>query len=155
MKNIFLFFLFQYSFGQLHHSTISGQAGFKNNSDIVLFQTVGQISSIGNYVSNKANVIQGFQQPLLRTIVIRTPINLNILVYPNPVSTDINFQFNNINPKKIRVEIFDVNGRFIEFRELDNFGKILNLNLQNLITSEYIIKLLGEGVNYSAKIIKK
>ena len=92
---------------------------------------------------------------MLRTIVIRNPIDLNILVYPNPVATDINFQFNNINPKKIRVEIFDINGKFIEFRELDNFGRTLNLNLQNLITSEYIIKLLGEGVNYSTKIIKK
>ena len=153
MRYILFIFLFQYSFGQLHHSTISSQAGFKNSSDVVLFQTVGQISSIGNYVSNKANVIQGFQQPLLRTIVISNPINLNILVYPNPVSTEINFQFNNINPKKIRVEIFDINGKFIEFRDLDNFRRIINL--QNLITSEYIIRLLGEGINYSTKIIKK
>ncbi|MEO2143853.1 MAG: hypothetical protein ABGW83_07040 [Flavobacteriaceae bacterium] len=28
MKNILLFFLFQYSFGQLHHSTISGQSKY-------------------------------------------------------------------------------------------------------------------------------
>ena len=112
-----LLFMMSVSFccnAQLHHSTISGQSASVDKYNVKVLQTVGQISPIGNYISNRASVIQGFQQPFLKFKIEEVMINEGILAYPNPFNSDLNFKFNNLKPKNLTVDIYDVNGRFIK-----------------------------------------
>lgn len=142
-------------FSQLHHSTISSHSLNSSNNEVKVLQTVGQLSLIGNFSSSKVSVIQGFQQPFIRYINERPIVNQNIISYPNPFYSDLNIEFINNKPKTVRVDIFDISGRFIKSLESKDFDNILNLDLEGLQSSEYIINVKGNGINYSTKVIKK
>ena len=49
--------------GQLHHYSINTQSSSIDLYNAKVLQSVGQLSPIGNYFSDKTSVIQGFQQP--------------------------------------------------------------------------------------------
>ena len=158
MNKLILFFLFIFSISasaQLHHSMISGQSSYTDKYNVNVLQSVGQLSLIGNFSSSKVSVIQGFQQPFIRYINERPIVNQNIISYPNPFYSDLNIEFINNKPKTVRVDIFDISGRFIKSFESKDFDNILNLDLEGLQSSEYIINVKGNGINYSTKVIKK
>tara|TARA_Y100000385_G_scaffold286857_1_gene349750 strand:+ start:163 stop:636 length:474 start_codon:yes stop_codon:yes gene_type:complete len=157
MKKLILLLLFIpfFSFSQLHHSMVSVQSSSTEKYDINVLQSVGQLSLIGNFSSSKVSVIQGFQQPFIRYINERPIVNQNIISYPNPFYSDLNIEFINNKPKTVRVDIFDISGRFIKSLESKDFDNILNLDLEGLQSSEYIINVKGNGINYSTKVIKK
>lgn len=158
MREIFnqlLLFFPLICFSQLHHSMVSVQSSSTEKYDINVLQSVGQLSLIGNFSSSKVSVIQGFQQPFIRYINERPIVNQNIISYPNPFYSDLNIEFINNKPKTVRVDIFDISGRFIKSLESKDFDNILNLDLEGLQSSEYIINVKGNGINYSTKVIKK
>ncbi len=134
---------------------ISGQSSYTDKYNVNVLQSVGQLSSIGNFSSSKTSVIQGFQQPLLRFIKEEPIVNQNILSYPNPFNKDLNFQFINNKPKSVRIDVFDVSGRFIKTFFKKDFDDVLNLNFEGFQSTEYIINVTGNGINYSTKVIKK
>jgi hypothetical protein len=134
---------------------ISGQSSYTDKYNVNVLQSVGQLSLIGNFSSSKTSVIQGFQQPLLRFIKEEPIVNQNILSYPNPFNKDLNFQFINNKPKSVRIDVFDISGRFIKTFFKKDFDDVLNLNLEGLQSTEYIINVTGNGINYSTKVIKK
>ena len=155
MKKLILLLIPFFSFSQLHHSMVSVQSSSTDKYDINVLQSVGQLSLIGNFSSSKVSVIQGFQQPFIRYINERPIVNQNIISYPNPFYSDLNIEFINNKPKTVRVDIFDISGRFIKSLETKDFDNILNLDLEGLQSSEYIINVTGNGINYSTKVIKK
>ena len=156
LKNlVFTLLVSFYCNAQLHHSTISGQSATVDKYNVKVLQTVGQISPIGNYVSNRASVIHGFQQPFLKFKIEDIMINEGILAYPNPFNSDLNFKFNNLKPKNLTVDIYDMNGRFIKSIKVDRIDDEIKLDLQYLMSTEYIIRLRGSNINYSTKVIKK
>jgi len=155
LKPYFFLLIPFFSFSQLHHSMVSVQSSSTEKYDINVLQSVGQLSLIGNFSSSKVSVIQGFQQPFIRNINERPIVNQNIISYPNPFYSDLNIEFINNKPKTVRVDIFDISGRFIKSLESKDFDNILNLDLEGLQSSEYIINVKGNGINYSTKVIKK
>jgi hypothetical protein len=134
---------------------VSVQSSSTDKYDINVLQSVGQLSLIGNFSSSKVSVVQGFQQPFIRLINERPIVNQNIISYPNPFYSDLNIEFINNKPKTVRVDIFDISGRFIKSLQTKDFDNILNLDLEGLHSSEYIINVTGNGINYSTKVIKK
>lgn len=155
MKNLILLLIPFFSFSQLHHSTVSAQSSYTDKYNVNVLQSIGQLSLIGNFSSSKVSVIQGFQQPYLRLINEEPIVNQNIISYPNPFYKDLNIEFINNKPDQIKVNIYDVSGRFIKSFETSNFTNILNLNMESLQSTEYIINVIGKGINYSTKLIKK
>lgn len=155
MKALIFFLIPFFSFSQLHHSMVSVQSSYTDKYDINVLQSIGQLSLIGNFSSSKVSVVQGFQQPFIRLINEQPIVNQNIISYPNPFYSDLNIEFINNKPKTVRVDIFDISGRFIKSLESKDFDNILNLDLEGLQSSEYIVNVKGNGINYSTKVIKK
>ena len=60
--------------GQLHHYSINTQSSSIDLYNAKVLQSVGQLSPIGNYFSNKTSVVQGFQQPFLMASLEETII---------------------------------------------------------------------------------
>lgn len=154
-KNFIFLLIFSFSWTQLHHSAIGASSGTYEIKGLAISQSVGQISPIGNYQNNRINLFQGFQQPLKLLKEEYIPVIKGIMAFPNPFTSDLNFGFENINTKEIKVDIYDVNGRHIKTYYADDFGEILKLKLENLTATEYIFRLTGPNINYSTKIIKK
>tara|TARA_B100001063_G_scaffold171098_1_gene160258 strand:+ start:88 stop:567 length:480 start_codon:yes stop_codon:yes gene_type:complete len=154
---VFLFLLFfEVVKGQLHHSTITSQSSSVDFYSVKVLQSVGQLSPIGNYFSNNTSVIQGFQHPFFNDQNNETIIaDDGVIAYPNPFSSDLNIKFNKIKPDKVKIDIYDVNGRFINSFKIQEFKEIITLPLETLTPSEYLIRVRSKNLEYSTKIIKK
>ena len=141
--------------GQLHHYSINTQSSSIDQYNAKVLQSVGQLSPIGNYFSNKSSVVQGFQQPFLMASIEETIIDEGIIAYPNPFSTDLNIKFESLKPEQLRIDVYDVNGKFITSFKPENTEEIITLPLETLMSAEYLIRLRAKNLEYSTKVIKK
>ena len=141
--------------GQLHHFSINTQSSSIDLYNAKVLQSVGQLSPIGNYFSDKTSVIQGFQQPFLMASIEETIIDEGVIAYPNPFSTDLNIKFESLKPEQLRIDVYDVNGKFITSFKPENTEDIITLPLETLMSAEYLIRLRAKNLEYSTKVIKK
>ncbi|WP_396198252.1 T9SS type A sorting domain-containing protein [Flavobacterium sp.] len=140
---------------QVHHEMISSQGGTTTtaNGHLVRY-TVGQQSVTGTS-SNGYVVQQGFQQSNWAKILEQNTISIATTVYPNPFVNEINFSFSTSPGDKISAYVFDVLGRLVYSEDIKNENNLIKLNLLNLSTAEYLVKLSSDKFVHSAKIIKK
>jgi hypothetical protein len=63
----------------------------------------------------------------------------------------------NINIKdfsdEVSVKIIDINGREVFNKNINNFNTSNTLDLSSFSSGIYVLKLSGEGLNYTEKII--
>ena len=153
---IFLFFISKDVVAQkLHHQMISAQGGSATttNGQFVRY-TVGQQSVTGTS-SNGYVVQQGFQQSNWGKILEQNTISIATTVYPNPFVNEVNFSFSTSPGEKISAYVFDVLGRLVYSEDIKNENNSIKLNLVQLSTAEYLVKLTSEKFVHSAKLIKK
>lgn len=156
LKVLLLFFLCSFSNAQsLHHQMISCQGGnsFSSNENKVLF-TVGQQSVIGSSI-NGVSVQQGFQQSNWSKIIEQNTISLSTMVYPNPFKDVVMFSFSKSPGNVISLIVFDLLGRPVYSEVIKNESNIISVNLNNLSTAEYFVKLTANNYIFSTKIIKQ
>ena len=75
--------------------------------------------------------------------------------FPNPFVNEINFSFSTSPGDKISAYVFDVLGRLVYSEDVKNENNSIKLNLVQLSTAEYLVKLTSEKFVHSAKIIKQ
>lgn len=140
---------------QLHHEMISAQGGsvITQNGQLVRY-TVGQQSVTGTS-SNGYIVQQGFQQSNWGKILEQNTISVTTTAFPNPFVNEINFSFSTSPGEKISAYVFDILGRLVYSEDVKNENNSIKLNLLQLSTAEYLVKLSSDKFVYSAKIIKQ
>ena len=81
--------------------------------------------------------------------------SIDVKIYPNPFSENVFVKFSEgFGKEKYAYRIFDQNGRIITKGDLKDVSNILNL--QNLITGNYILEINQSGKTINTyKIIKK
>lgn len=78
--------------------------------------------------------------------------NKDLMVYPIPNKGS--FTINNLNDGLIEmVEIFDVSGRIIEKEKMKTPLRKVDINMQNVTSGVYFIKILIEGSKYIKRIV--
>ncbi|WP_313804858.1 T9SS-dependent M36 family metallopeptidase [Flavobacterium sp.] len=75
-----------------------------------------------------------------------------IRVYPNPSNGMLNIAIHNYTGK-LDIQVFDLNGRKVYQQEVGSFNAESTINLSNLQSGMYMIKMNGENLNYTEKII--
>lgn len=78
--------------------------------------------------------------------------NKNVSIYPNPVKDNLNINIKDFSGE-ISVKIIDINGREVFNKNINNFITSNTLDLSSFSSGIYILKLNGEDLNYSEKII--
>ena len=78
--------------------------------------------------------------------------NKNVSIYPNPVKDILNINFKDFTGD-VSVKVIDINGREVFTQKLSNVNNSNAINLEKLSTGIYILKLQGENLNYSEKVI--
>lgn len=78
--------------------------------------------------------------------------NENVSIYPNPVKDVLNINVKDFSGK-VLVKIVDINGREVYNQNVADFNNTNVINLESLASGIYILKLQGENLNYSKKII--
>jgi hypothetical protein len=78
--------------------------------------------------------------------------NKNVSIYPNPVKDNLNINIKDFSGE-ISVKIIDINGREVFNKNINNFNTSNTLDLSSFSSGIYVLKLSGEGLNYTEKII--
>jgi len=130
-----------------------------NNDGYISFKIKTKSNlAVGNTFSNSANIYFDYNFPIVTnnyTTTIQNTLGLqendfinNISVYPNPVKDILNFKTeHNIS----KVEVYDIAGRILSSNSVSE-NKI---DLSNLKTGNYILKLYTEKGIMNTKIIKE
>lgn len=75
-------------------------------------------------------------------------------VYPNPANNNLNISILNYSGK-LNVQLYDINGRVVFEQKMDNFSLESSVNIQSLQAGIYMLKVQGENLSYTQKVIKK
>jgi PA domain-containing protein/type IX secretion system substrate protein len=75
-----------------------------------------------------------------------------IQMYPNPTNGQLNIAIKEYSGK-LSIEVFDLNGRKVHNQEVNDFNVESAVNLSAFQTGVYMVKLNGDNLNYSQKVI--
>lgn len=158
-KYLFFLFLSMSCLGQkLHHQMISAQgANVKLSNKMVVLQSVGQLSAIGNYSGAKIIVGQGYIQSFSKSNKAAAeviPDVQTVTVFPNPVKDIAHFQFSSEISSPMDVMVFDDRGRLILRQQAEPQQNEVSVELSSLAEGLYIVKLETTTNIYTAKILK-
>ncbi|MEL0456981.1 T9SS type A sorting domain-containing protein [Flavobacteriaceae bacterium SZ-1-7] len=119
-------------------------------------QSIGQSSVIGTHYGNGFALRQGYQQPLNNIKVVPISRNNNLVahVYPNPFEESVDVTFSQDIKKDVSVLVFDVAGKLVYSKEFKPSQKI-NLNLVDISSGSYLLKVMSDDKLFNAKLIKK
>lgn len=74
-------------------------------------------------------------------------------VYPNPTNDLLNIRINNY-VGKVNIQVIDINGRIVNEYQNEDFNVEKSINLNGLQTGIYVLKVNGDNVNFTQKIVK-
>ena len=157
MKTIVLLFITFSGYSQiLHHQMFSSQGETaRTSSGVVIRQTIGQQSAIGNH-TNGFTVGQGFQQSnWSKYLKSNTSVNIATTTYPNPFISTVNFQFSQPIKETIEIAVFDIRGRLIFQDKKRATDSVLTVELPQLASSNYLVRLTAPNYIYYSQILKQ
>ena len=128
---------------------ISGNGGTVSYS-------VGQVA-FNTYSGINGSVAQGVQQAYEIFVLTGTDdirgISLNFIAYPNPTTDFLNLKIENFTNEKLVCQLFDMNGRLLINRNIDNAET--TIPMQEYATATYYLKIFKDQKNVKTfKIIK-
>ena len=150
---------------ELMRSTISSLGTSEeintNNHNYVVQQSIGQASVIGTFYSFDFVLRQGFIQPLTNSTtdqsfireIENSWVSLDVNVYPNPFSSYLSLEFNEIVSGKIKVEISDISGQLVFTKEYEAL-QFITVQPQILSGAQYILKVTANNTHFIQKILK-
>jgi hypothetical protein len=135
---------------------LSAQGNSKTlGNGMFVSQTIGQQSVIGNHKSG-ITISQGFQQSHWNKYLQANFENqITITTYPNPFISTVNFLFSKSIKEFILITVFDINGRLIFKEEKKTINSIITIELPQLKSGNYLVRLTTSENVYYSQIIKK
>lgn len=137
-----------------HQMTASQGASVQLSNNLKVTQSVGQQSAIGNYMGPAFSVGQGYQQGRISKSKGPAALNIQIMTFPNPFTSKINFQFSASIDGLIKISIYDITGRVVMNSEKELLNNVLSLENLNFPDGQYIVKLSAKNFNYTTNLIK-
>ena len=134
---------------------ISSQGSTNITEGIVVTQTIGQQSIIGNSEVAGLAFGQGFQQSIWTRLINSNDQNFMAEYYPNPFFDQVTFRFTNMSDEIITIDIFDVAGKQVYSKRKNVIEDKLILQLGNLSDGSYLVRLYNEKKIFYTKLIKK
>ena len=143
---------------ELYKQTILSQGTTsKLESGLIISQSIGQESVIGNFSNDNVKIIQGFQQPFWTRLISNSSsvIPIEITHFPNPITDNLNLIFYNYDMGELILSIYDYSGRILMKRNISvESGKSI-VDLTILPSGSFLMGLQNDKINYYIKIIKK
>lgn len=118
-------------------------------------QSIGQSSVIGTSQVNGVEVRQGFIQSGLKVSkLIVTESDLDAVIYPNPIRSELNVKFNEDINDQIFISIYDMMGRLV-FMDEQQPQQEITLDLSTLSSSTYAMRIATGSKQFKVNIIKR
>ncbi|MEO0037068.1 MAG: hypothetical protein RIQ59_279 [Bacteroidota bacterium] len=121
---------------------------------IVVRQSIGQQSAIGNYKNSNLIVGQGFQQNGKMKPTATPSVVINTKTYPNPFIDKVNFQFSSPVEGPVKISLFDILGRLVFTAEKFPTNNIVTIDNLFFPEGEYFAKLTANNFTYTTNLLK-
>lgn len=116
----------------------------------------GNITNRTEWVNGIKDQVEDFTEPApgpnCTLSVNHFDNNNGILIYPNPSNGLINIKINSFIGKAT-VEVVDINGRVVYSLNNTEFSNEKSIDLNHLQAGVYVVKISGDELNYTKKII--
>ena len=154
MKRFFCFFFSIVSAftasAQMRQDVISSAGGSKVNINVSLSWTLGEtIIPMFRSANNNITLSSSFLQSVTVT-AMREPmdISVEVTVFPNPATEEINIRFESPVEGRIRLSLIDSQGRLVNTGVIEQGESEKNINLKDMTQGVYYLRLYkGEIVN--------
>lgn len=134
-----------------------GTSLLKSSKGTYLVQhSLGQFGITGISKNQNQYVKQGFIQSPLKTILVAPSYSdfENLIVFPNPFEDYINIHFSKVHQGNIRISLYNILGKLV-FNQIKSPNQQLNIPIQHLPDSEYLLLLQQGKRKYKAKLIRQ
>jgi hypothetical protein len=139
----------------IHHQMTSSQgASVRVSSGLMVQQSIGQQSTIGNYSGPTFSVGQGFQQGKMSKSKGPLALNIQVMTFPNPFTSKINFQFSSSIDGLIKISIYDIMGKLVMTSERELLNNTIVLENLNFPDGQYVVRLSSKNFNHTTNLIK-
>lgn len=140
----------------LHHQMLSTQGNtsvLKNG--MIVRQTVGQQSVIGNSNISNLTIQQGFQQSMVSKFIPVYNINsIETTIYPNPFFSTVNIKFSETISEVMSVALYNMLGVMVYKREVNAPLIAIDFNFEYLASGSYVLVLTSKNYTHSKTLIK-
>ena len=114
--------------------------------------------SIGEIIINTGfaddfMITQGFHQENIYLSTLKESINIDLTIFPNPTTSSINIDFNDIVNSPIKLDIYDASGKQWGITEFIH-EKTYNISLEGLAEGIYFLFLENKNFKNIYKIHK-
>jgi hypothetical protein len=133
--------------------TNSGAITSGSASGLLVQQSIGQGSVIGNFRSEKLTLKQGFLQPDVLSYRNTKNEKIELEVFPNPFSETIQIQFTKAKDGLAQIRVFSADGALLKSFQKSMEG-IIRLDLTGLAQGFYIVQVDTDDSQYATKIQK-
>jgi hypothetical protein len=137
-------------------STFTASIPSQNNGDTIRY--IIKVADVSG--RSQSHPYIGFPDPHMFTVENLTESNsteniVNISTFPNPASEQLNIVLHNFNENNAQLVILDINGREykrVDLSDVDDW-KMLTLNISDLASGTYIIRIIGDNKVITEKFI--
>lgn len=140
--------------GQAKQEVIASAGGYNSSGNLSISWTLGE-TIIPTYQSGNLILTHGFQQQLIITAVEENfDILVNIKVFPNPASDNLNIRFEEPIDGEVVITIIDSQGRLVKTETVEATTTEKQISLQELGGGVYYLRMTkGKLVNVY-KVVK-
>jgi len=144
---------------ELVRSTLSISGFSKQLSEadgaFLIQQSIGQAGAIGTTQVSGVELRQGFIQSNLKVSKrIDAVSDLDAVVFPNPIRSELNVKFNENISDKIFISMYDMMGRLVFIKE-QNPQQEITLDVENLASSAYSLRIATGTKQFKVNILKR
>lgn len=139
---------------QVKQEVIASAGGYATSANINLSWTLGE-TIIPTFTSTNIILTHGFQS-VLKTVVVEENIEdeVTVTVYPNPTSELINIAFDEPVDAEIKVYLLNAVGRMVKTDFIEEAMQEKQINMQDLPSGIYYIKLIKGKLSNVYKVVK-
>ncbi len=124
------------------------------SGELLVQQSIGQLSSIGNGKTSFASAHQGFIQPY-SILGQMTSTTIEATIFPNPFDHLVYIEFKEHHSSPVDVTILDITGRTVYTQQFSlSKSQLIEINDLELINGSYIICLKTDYKSLSTQLIK-
>ena len=144
-QSYYLIFIFLFCLGGIQaQDAILTSGGDASGSGGSFSYSVGQIVYT-TIIDSNGSMAQGVQQPFEISAVLGVDdllgINLSLVAYPNPTTDFLNLTIANLNYKNLSYQLFDINGRLLAQKKLENNSS--EITMKQFPSAMYFLKIFN------------
>jgi hypothetical protein len=151
---ILLFLVFALAASAQKQEVIASAGGYNTSGSLSISWTLGE-TIIPTFQNGNLILTHGFQQQLLVTTVEENLEELvKVTVYPNPASDNINIRFESPLDGEVTIQLINGQGKLVKTDVIEVSVTEKQLNLQDLASGTYFLKLTKNKTSNVYKVVK-